>query len=386
MISSEENYEQIRGILSPFLGVPLPKTELTDKLLHNIFTEEEAFIVAVGIQKALMPVTERRVSKRTKIPRKRIRKILVDMNYKGKLSKFGPFYLLLPYLPGFFEAYFTNNRDNPERMKKAGEAHYELIKSGFHVKHSSNGYPLYRVIPAVEPTLKTISLNTTLPIRNKVLPYEVLEKFLSKFKLFAVQTCSCRNAAKLSGNPCKRTDENFCVSAGFLANNIIKAGIGRKVTLNELMEIMKRAEKEGLVHETINTQSSSMFICNCCSCCCGFLKSVKEHKNRRAIAPPNFQPEIDASFCKACKKCMKLCPMEAIDCSEEGSDNKMTISLEDCIGCGVCASNCPQNAITLRKIRNIAPVKNLIGVALIRRWVKDVLGLVFAFFQRIPNI
>lgn len=83
---------------------------------------------------------------------------------------------------------------------------------------------------------------------------------------------------------------------------------------------------------------------------------------------------------------MKLCPMEAIDCSEEGSDNKMTIALEDCIGCGVCASNCPQNAITLRKIRNIAPVKNLIGVALIRRWVKDVLRLVLAFFQRLPNI
>lgn len=384
MISSEKIYEQVRGILSPFLGVPLPRTELTNKLLRNIFTEEEAFIVAVGIQKALLPVTERRVSKRTKIPRKEVRKILRDMSYRGKLSNLGPFYLLLPYLPGFFELYFTTNRDDPERMRKAGEAHYELIKSGFHVKHSSSGYPMYRVIPAVEPTLRTIKLNATLPVKHKVLPYEVLEKYLSKFKVFAIQTCSCRNAAKLSGNPCKRTDENFCVSAGLLADRVIKGGVGRQVNLDELMEIMKRAEKEGLVHETINVKSSSVFICNCCSCCCGFLKSVKELKNRGAIATPNFQPVINASICQACKKCMKLCPMEAI--SHQEVTNEMIISLAECIGCGVCASNCPQNAISLIKIRNIAPVNNLIGFALIRRWVKDILGLALNLIQRFPNI
>jgi len=381
---TKEIYEQVRIILSPFLGVPLPKIELTNKLLHNLFTEEEAFIVAVGIQKALIPVTERRISKRTKIPKKEIREILRKMSYKGKLTKIGPFYIILPYLPGFFEVYFTSNRDAPERMKKAGEAHYELIKSGFHVKHSSSGYPFYRVIPAIEPILKTIELNTTLSVKHRILPYEILEKYLAKYKIFAIQTCSCRNAAKLSGNPCKRTDENFCVSAGLLADRIIKGGVGRQVTLSELMEIMKRAEKEGLVHETINTKSSSVFVCNCCSCCCGFLKSVKELKNRGAIATSNFQPIIDASICQACKKCMKICPMEAISYQEE--EDKIVISLEECIGCGLCASNCPQNAVILLKIRNIAPVSNLVGLALIRRWFKDFLRLTLSFFQRLPNI
>jgi ferredoxin len=28
-----------------------------------------------------------------------------------------------------------------------------------------------------------------------------------------------------------------------------------------------------------------------------------------------------------------------------------------CIGCGVCASNCPNNAISLEKVRNVVPVK-----------------------------
>jgi len=385
MMHSEENYEKVRGILSPFIGVPLPKNEITSKLLHNIFKEEEAFIVAKGIQKGLIPVTERGIRKRTKMEKAKLKDILKDMAYKGKVINVGPFYLMLPYLPGFFEFYFTNNRDDPKRMKGAAEAHYELIKSGFHVKHSSKNYPLFRVIPAVEPVLKSIDINATIPIKHQILPYERLEKYLSKYRVFAIQTCSCRNAAKLSGNPCKRTDENFCVSAGFLAQRIIDGGIARQVNLTELMEIMKRAEKEGLVHEVTNTQNASVFICNCCSCCCGFLKSVKELKNRGAIAVSNFQPTIDANICKACKKCMQMCPMEAIHFSEVGPDKKMTISLESCIGCGVCASNCPQNAITLTKIRNNAPVKNIIGVALMRRWFKDILGLVFTFFRRLPN-
>ena len=385
MLRTEENYEQVRGVLSPFLGVPLPKNELTNKLLRSIFSEEEAFIIAAGIQRGLMPVTERGIRKRTKIEGERLKAILKDMAYKGKVIHFGPLYLMLPYLPGFFEFYFTNNRDDPKRMKGAAEAHYELIKSGFHVKHSSLNYPMFRVIPAVEPILKSIEINETIPIKHKILPYEILEKYLSKFKVFAIQTCSCRNAAKLSGNPCKRTDENFCISAGFLAQRVIDGGVARGVNLAELMEIMKRAEKEGLVHEVTNTQSASVFICNCCSCCCGFLKSVKELKNKGGIAPANFQPKIDVNLCKACKKCMQICPMEAIHYSEEGTDKKVTITLETCIGCGVCASNCPQNAITLTKIRNIAPVKNVVGLALMRRWFKGILGLVVSFFRSLLN-
>lgn len=381
----EENYERVRDILSPFVGVPLPKNEITSKLLHSIFKEEEAFIIAKGVQKGLIPVTERRIRKRTNMEKAKLKRILEDMAYKGKMIHVGPFYLMLPYLPGLFEFYFTNNRDDPKRMKGAAEAHYELIKSGFHVKHSSQNYPLFRVMPAVEPTLKSIDINETIPIKNQILPYERLEKLLSKYKVFAIQTCSCRNAAKLSGNPCKRTDENFCVSAGFLAQRVIDSGIARKVNLTELMEIMKRAEKEGLVHEVTNTQSASTFICNCCSCCCGFLKSVKELKNRTGIAISNFQPIIDAKLCKVCKKCMQICPMEAIHYSEKGPDKKITISLASCIGCGVCASNCPQNAITLLKIRNLAPVKNLVGVALMRRWFKEILGLILSVFRSLPN-
>ena len=141
-----------------------------------------------------------------------------------------------------------------------------------------------------------------------------------------------------------------------------KQGIGREVTLEELMEIMERAEKEGLVHETFNMQDTATFICNCCSCCCGFLKSVKEQSNYGAITKSNFDPIINRDLCTLCETCMKICPMNAIyhhwPHKKDLTDDIMKIRFDLCIGCGVCASNCPSDAITLEKVRNFIPIKS----------------------------
>ncbi len=354
MSKINENYEKLRQLLSPPIGVPLKKGELTDKLLRNMYTEEEAFILANGVKKPLRPVSVRSIKKRVKIPKKQLKEILSDMDYKGTIMKLRRFYIVPPYLPGLFELYFTHDRDDPEKIKAAGEAHYELIRQGFHTEHSQSAEPLFRVIPAITPTEKAVEINQSMDIKHEILPYEVLEKYLSKKKRFAIQKCSCRNAAELAGEPCKCTDENFCVSAGFLAKRVIESGVGREVSLEELMEIMRKAEREGLVHETINTQSTSVFICNCCSCCCGFLKSVKELDNKKAVVFSNFDPVINHDQCKSCKTCVNICPMSAIDFIEE----KPVIRLDDCIGCGLCASNCPQKTIELKKVRNTIPMKS----------------------------
>jgi Pyruvate/2-oxoacid:ferredoxin oxidoreductase delta subunit len=272
--------------------------------------------------------------------------------------------LILPYIPGGFEFYFTTGRDDPERMKKVAEAHDELFYLGYPLGLSKIDPPIYRVISTIQPTNNVIEVNKSIDVQHDVLPYEVMKEYLAEKKDFAVVACSCRTAAALAGHPCKRTKENFCITAGMLARYSIKTGVGREVKLDELMEIMERAEEEGLVHQTINIKKNSGFICNCCPCCCGFLKSVKELNNYGAVIKSNFDPIVDQDKCVICTVCREICPMEAIlaNGSHEGSEEQEIIINNDlCIGCGLCASHCPQRAISLQKARDYEPIKGLVS-------------------------
>jgi len=355
-----DDYENLRQVMNKNTSIKLAKHKASSEMLRSIFSDEEVKLLRV-FQKTNDPLTVEKISELSGISKDKVNKIFGDMAYKGKVLKIGNSYAIMPFVPGLFEFYFTHNRDDPEKMKRAALAYRELFYAGQPFELSSGKYTLYRVIPTIEPVKKTIELNKSVPVEHQVLPYEVLKDYLSKANVFAVVPCSCRNAAKYAGHPCKRTDENFCVTTGLLAMSTLAQGVGRKVTLDELLEIMKKAEKAGLVHETINTQDTSMFVCNCCPDCCGFLKSVKEFQNYGAITKSNFSPRIDKSLCKKCETCMKICPMEAIyhhfPHSEDSADNMMIIRENLCIGCGVCASNCPNNAIKLEKVRNVVPVK-----------------------------
>lgn len=360
-IDKDQLYEELRQFLSPENSLKLPKNETTKKLLANMYTETDAYIIVKGFKKPLGPRLGWSIRRKTKIPKQKLKDLLEDMIYKGKLIKKGPFYLIFPYIPGGFEFYFTTNRDDRERMKKVAEAHDALFHEGYPLGLAKMDPTVYRVIPTIDPTKKTYNINKSMEVEHQILTYELMEEYLAEKDKFAVVPCSCRIAAALAGNPCKRTDENFCITAGALAENSIESGVGREVTYEELIDVMKKAEKEGLVHETFNVQEASLFICNCCSCCCGFLKSVKELGNYGAITKSNFEPRINDEECTLCETCIEICPMEAISLNSSNQDknNKVIINYDLCIGCGVCASNCPQEALYLEKVRNDIPVKNL---------------------------
>ena len=75
----------------------------------------------------------------------------------------------------------------------------------------------------------------------------------------------------------------------------------------------------------------------------------------------NMGPEVAARFksigwkaasadgCVGCGVCATTCPMEAITVSADS----ITVS-GDCIGCGVCALKCPKDAI---KMKQTGPIK-----------------------------
>ena len=52
--------------------------------------------------------------------------------------------------------------------------------------------------------------------------------------------------------------------------------------------------------------------------------------------------------CKNCYKCLKVCPVKSIRVVNEQAQ----IIDDDCLLCGTCLANCPQNAKTLTNTKH----------------------------------
>jgi Pyruvate/2-oxoacid:ferredoxin oxidoreductase delta subunit len=368
MTEVEESYENIRKLLSAGNSRPLPKHELTDKLIQNMYHEEEALVISSSFKEIREYLTVDQISEKSGVEdKKKLRKMLDHMVYKGTLMRGrDSTYYMFSYLPGIFEAYFTAVRDTPERLKEAGKAHRGLRKISFGVDGKwpvplptdFNKDSAWRYVPAMEPVLRSIEINEELDVKNEILPFEVLEKYLSVYEVFSETPCSCRETAKLAGEPCERTSENFCIQAGDFAKGAIRNGTGKSLSYDEAMKRLKEAEKNGLVHSTTNKLDPSMFVCNCCPCCCMALEPVIKGFKLGA-AKSNFDPVVDHDLCVLCDTCVDICPVEIIEHIDDSDGEKIIFDLESCLGCGLCASNCPEEAISLEKVRNDIPRQSM---------------------------
>ncbi len=370
-MTTDDAYNQLRELLSPDGFARLPQHEQTAKLLTNLYTEEETALVVSSFKKVNESVDFDSICELSERPEDQVADMLQQMVRTGKIRRKGESaYYMLAYLPGVFEDYFTVDTDDPEKMKRVAEAHRALQKMAF---SPGTKFPLedspdfnskagWRFVPALEPISRTLKVDETIDTEHQILPFEVLEKQLAEHDVFSVTQCSCRNMTKLAGEPCERTDENFCFQAGPSAKGAIASGIGKALNYDEAMRVLRKAAETGLVHSTMNMQDTPTFICNCCSCCCGALRNIKDLKARGGASRSNFVPMIDQENCSLCETCIDMCPIEVMQLKGEGTDEKVTIDRDFCIGCGVCAANCPEEAIALEKQTNNIPIQSRPGL------------------------
>nr|MDO8079464.1 hypothetical protein [Candidatus Freyarchaeota archaeon] len=99
-------------------AIKLPKHKAVMEMLKSIFSKEEASLLSV-FEKTGQPLPAENISQLSGVPKERVVQVFDDMAYKGKVVKAGNFYVMMPFVPGLFEVYFTHNRDDPKKMKKA---------------------------------------------------------------------------------------------------------------------------------------------------------------------------------------------------------------------------------------------------------------------------
>src|SRR4030042_1409880 len=129
MMQENDDYEMLRLAMNKKTSAKLPKHKAVTELLKSIFSEEEVKLLR-AFKTTGEPLSDEEISQLSGVPKDEVNKIFSDMAYKGKLLKIENSFIIMPLFPGLFEFYFTNNRDAPEKMKRAALAHRELFYAG----------------------------------------------------------------------------------------------------------------------------------------------------------------------------------------------------------------------------------------------------------------
>lgn len=190
----------------------------------------------------------------------------------------------------------------------------------------------WRVIPIAEKVQDSRS----------VLPFEQVAALVRRAERISVQRCPCRVRERACDYPLET-----CFAFDRVAEYHIRRGVGRELTVEEALDILKRCEELGLVHTTENTDRPTV-ICNCCSCCCVFLRAITVHGKQAVMEESRFQAVVDEAACTACGICEERCQFGAIKRQEGPARVKAAL----CMGCGLCASTCPAGAITLVEVKD----------------------------------
>jgi len=195
------------------------------------------------------------------------------------------------------------------------------------------------------PGLRTLSVEETLPTGSTIYPYEQLSELLDGEKSYAAGACTCRQEHKLNSDSCKieNVPKNTCIYFGKVADYMVEWEFAERLTKNEVHELLKQCEDAGLVHNATNTWGNSILVCNCCSCCCPFLRNMVSFRGLNSVVRSNFIAVADEESCTGCDDCIDRCQMGALSLVDE------TISLnqEYCIGCGNCTTVCPSESLSM---------------------------------------
>jgi formate hydrogenlyase subunit 6/NADH:ubiquinone oxidoreductase subunit I len=204
--------------------------------------------------------------------------------------------------------------------------------------------------------LRSLPINKTLENKKQILPFEDVLQVIDNHEYYVVSHCPCRERHRLDPD---YQDSSYpsevCLHFDELGRYCVEHGMGREITKEETLEILKKAADAGLVHGVSNWEKNPDTICNCDPTYCTVFRSYHHLGHDKAMDPSNYRVKVASpETCKACGLCVKRCPMDAIQLHVSAkATNKfckvVKVNTELCIGCGVCVHKCPTQSIVLER-------------------------------------
>lgn len=287
--------------------------------LASICTDEQAEIaIKMGKRK---PKTFAQIKKATGIKDDEyLKKQLDEMAWNGLIEynwenpQHEKQYVLPMYVPGSAE--FTNMN------KEVLDAHPEL---GRFFERMSR-LPLEKITPMVPLGgagigMHVIPVEKAIEMENKSVSVEHISHWLEKYDgKYAASPCSCRRSRVTYDEGCADDPEGWCIAVGDMADYCVETGKGgRYITKDEVLEILKKAEDNGFVHQITNIDGEDKIfaICNCNVNVCYALRTSQLF-NTPNMSRSAYVAHIEKEKCVACGRCMEMGCFKALGAYERG--------------------------------------------------------------------
>ena len=183
---------------------------------------------------------------------------LVEYNWEN--PKHEKQWVLPMYVPGSGE--FSNMN------LKLIDEHPEL---GMFFEHMTR-LPLEKVTPMVPPGgagigMHVIPVQKEVDMCNEAVSIEKISHWLEKYEgKYAASPCSCRRSRMTYDEGCADDFHDWCIAVGDMADYVVETQKGgRYITKEEALEILKKGEENGFVHQITNIDGEDKIfaICNC---------------------------------------------------------------------------------------------------------------------------
>ena len=174
--------------------------------------------------------------------------------------------------------------------------------------------------------MHVIPVEKAIETQNQSVSVEHLSHWLNQYDKYSIGLCTCRKQQEMRGEGDGEVPGEFCIGVGDMAEFCVTRNTGRYASYDEVMELLKRSERHGFVHQITNVDGENKIvgICNCAPGVCNALRTSQLY-NTPNLSRSAYRAHVDQARCVACGKCVEVCPVGAAKlgqklCQKDGTE------------------------------------------------------------------